>query len=143
MKELKEKIAYLEGLSEGLDAKAGSREGRLLSGIIDVLGDLAETIEEVEDAQDNLEEYVESIDEDLYDLEDEIYEDVVDPDELQHYVDVECPNCKEMVCFDPEILNDDDLVEVTCPSCDEVVFINDEEHIEELAHIGRAADVDI
>lgn len=132
MKDLKEKVAYLEGLSEGLDSKAASREGKLISGIIDVLSDLVYNLEDVEDAQANLEEYVESIDEDLYDLEDEIYEDAVEPDELQNYLEVECPRCQETVCFDADIIHDDDLIEVTCPNCDEVVFVNDDEHINQL-----------
>jgi len=33
----------------------------------------------------------------------------------------------DTVCFEADILNDEDLIEVTCPNCDAVVFINDEE----------------
>jgi len=31
------------------------------------------------------------------------------------------------VCFDAEIVNDEDLIEVTCPNCDEVVYVNDQD----------------
>ena len=33
---------------------------------------------------------------------------------------------RETVCFESDILQDDDIVEVTCPNCDEVVFVNDD-----------------
>ena len=42
------------------------------------------------------------------------------------FVDVKCPNCGEMVCFDPEVLwEGDGDVEVLCPNCDAVVFSSD------------------
>ena len=42
-------------------------------------------------------------------------------------IDVECPNCHEIVRFDSAILDDEDLVEVTCPVCNAVVYTNDED----------------
>ncbi|MFZ5640426.1 MAG: CD1247 N-terminal domain-containing protein [Bacillota bacterium] len=125
MKNLKEKISYLQGLAEGLRIEEGSKEGRVLSGIIDVLEDMAEQIEDIEEAHTDLEEYVESIDEDLYELEGDVLGDDFDDDE--DFVEVECPKCKEIVCFESDILEDEDLIEVTCPNCDEVVYVNDEE----------------
>lgn len=124
MKNLKEKISYLQGLAEGLRIEEGSKEGRVLSGIIDVLEDMADQIEDIEEAHTDLEEYVESIDEDLYELEGDVLGDDLDEEE---FVEVECPKCHEVVCFDAEIMEDEDLIEVTCPNCDEVVYVNDEE----------------
>ncbi len=128
MKNTKEKIAYLQGLSKGLDVNESSREGKVLSGIISILDDLAEQIEDIEIAHEDLEDYVESIDEDLYDLEGDLYgdEDVIDED----MVEVVCPNCDETVCFEADIVDDEDLIEVTCPNCDEVVYVNDQDLIE-------------
>lgn len=124
MKNIKEKVAYLQGLARGLDIDESSKEGRVLSGIIDVLGDMAEHMEDFEIAQSDLEEYVESIDEDLYDLE----EDILGIDDLDdEMVEMECPKCHEIVCFEADIVDDEDLIEVTCPNCDEVVYINDQD----------------
>lgn len=119
------KIAYLQGLTEGLAVSKGSREGRVLAGIVDVLGDIAENVNE-------LEEYVESIDEDLNYLEEDVYEEVPDgqdlaTDDFEEYIKVECPNCHEKVYFEANILDDEDVIEITCPTCEEVVFVNDEE----------------
>ncbi|WP_418792343.1 CD1247 N-terminal domain-containing protein [Phosphitispora sp. TUW77] len=128
MKNTKEKIAYLQGLSQGLDVNESSREGKVLSGIILVLDDLAEQIEDIEIAQEDLEDYVESIDEELYDLEGDLlgHEDLIEED----LVEVVCPKCEETVCFEADIVDDEDLIEVICPNCDEVVYINDQDLIE-------------
>lgn len=129
MKDLKTRVAYLQGLSAGMALESESKEGKLLNGIIDVLNDFAQTFGELEEAQNQLEDYLETIDEDLYQLEDQLYEDTGADEDLtddSEYLEVDCPGCGEVVCFDSDILEDDDVVEVTCPNCDEVVFINDE-----------------
>ncbi len=123
MKDLKSKVAYLQGLSAGMDISSDSKEGRVLNGIIEVLDDMAQNFAELEDAHNQLEDYLESMDEDLVNLEEDIY-NPTDED----YMEVICPECGETVCFDADILDDEDVVEVTCPNCDEVVFINEEDY---------------
>ncbi len=129
MENLKAKVAYLQGLSAGLDIQGESKEGRLLNGIIDVLNQFAETVNHLGKAHDRLEDYLETIDEDLYQLEDHIYDDELTDAECadtDEYMEAECPRCGEIVCFDEDVLDDDDVVEITCPNCDEVVFVTDE-----------------
>lgn len=127
MKDLKSRVAYLQGLSAGMDISSESREGRVLNGILEVLDEIAQSFGQLEEAQDQLEDYVESVDEDLFRLEEDVYgETGVEGDEEDGYLEVECPRCGEIVCFDSDIVEDDDVVEVTCPNCDEVVFINDD-----------------
>ncbi len=129
MENLKSRVAYLQGLSAGLDIHSESKEGRLLSGIIEVLNDFAKTVNHLEKAHDRLEDYLETIDEDLYHLEDHIYDEDLVENECNgagDYMEVECPRCGETVCFESELMEDDDVVEITCPNCDEVVFISDE-----------------
>lgn len=125
MNELKTKVAYLHGLSNGLDIGAESKEGKLLQGIIEVLDEFADSVGSLEETQEEMEDYLDSIDEDLFHLEDEIYED---EDDYDKFVEVECPGCEETVCFDAGILDDEDIVEVTCPNCNQVVFVNDDTH---------------
>jgi endogenous inhibitor of DNA gyrase (YacG/DUF329 family) len=126
MNDLKSRVAYLQGLSTGLEL-GESKEGKLLRGIIDVLDEFADSVGNLAEGQEQLEDYLESIDEDLYQLEDEIFEK-----DAEHcvcgedYLEVDCPKCGETVCFESDILQDDDIVEVTCPNCDEVVFVNDD-----------------
>lgn len=127
MGELKSKVAYLQGMSAGMNLDPNSRENQLLQGIIGVLDDFANFFGELEKAHDHLEDYVESVDEDLSLLEDQFYEERDGTSNGADYIEVECPGCGEVVCFDPGVLEDDDVIEITCPNCDEVVFINDED----------------
>lgn len=137
MKELLKKIAYLEGLIDGAELE-DAKVKRILDEIVDVLEDVVEALHDLRDEQEDLEDYVSCIDEDLEDLEKEIYGDEEEEDEEEEdeeedeedddvsYVEVECPKCHDTVYFDSSILEDDDVVEVTCPNCDEVVFVNDD-----------------
>ena len=129
MKELLQKVAYLQGLADGLELE-DSKEGRLIKEILTVLEVMSDCIGAIDDQVEDMEDYLESIDSDLADVEDEVF-DIDDEDEDDDMVDVECPNCHEQVCFDSSILYDDDLIEVTCPNCGAVVFVNDEEDEEE------------
>ena len=129
MKELLQKVAYLQGLADGLELE-DAKEGRLIKEILTVLEVMSDCIGAIDDQVEDMEDYLESIDSDLADVEDEVF-DIDDEDEDDDMVDVECPNCHEQVCFDSSILYDDDLIEVTCPNCGAVVFVNDEEDEEE------------
>ena len=40
-------------------------------------------------------------------------------------MEVECKNCHDIICFEEELLFDDDVIEITCPNCNQVVFVND------------------
>ena len=76
MANIKERVAYLQGLSRGLNIRLHSDEGKLLINIIDVLDDMADEINNIQMEQADLETYVESMDEDLTDLEEEVYDSV-------------------------------------------------------------------
>lgn len=137
MSKLNKKIAYLQGLAEGLNVDRDSKEGKLFTAIMDVLDEVADGMEEISQDQRDLEEYMTAIDEDLGDLEEEIYgEDDCyydadeDEDFEEEYIEVECPGCHDIVRFESSILGDEDIIEVTCPNCDEVVFVNDDENFE-------------
>ncbi|MHB1042148.1 MAG: CD1247 N-terminal domain-containing protein [Eubacteriales bacterium] len=127
MSDLKSRVAYLQGLSAGMDLHHDSKEVKLLNGIIQVLDEFAETVVDLEKSHEQLEDYIETVDEDLYALEGDYYEDGGEGGSLEgDYLEVDCPRCGETVCFDSDVLEDDDVVEVTCPNCDEVVFVNDD-----------------
>ena len=147
MSDLRERVAYLQGLTEGLKFEEGKDEARILKQMIDILADLIDKVEEIGASQEDLEDYLESIDEDIYgddeDFEDEDEEedeaagedgddDDEDDDELGdiseeelNYVEVECKNCHDIICFEDELLDSGDIIEITCPNCNQVVFVND------------------
>ncbi|MTI79983.1 MAG: AraC family transcriptional regulator [Firmicutes bacterium] len=134
MMDLRSRVSYLQGLANGMNIAQESKEGQLLHGIIDLLTDFAEEVRELQETHDQMEDYIEALDEDLYQLEDEIFvddteffpEDDFDMEESGEYVEVDCPGCGETVMFDSDILNEAEVVEVSCPNCEEIVFINDD-----------------
>ncbi|AIF51488.1 MULTISPECIES: CD1247 N-terminal domain-containing protein [unclassified Pelosinus] len=118
MANIKERVAYLQGLTQGLNVSSHSAEGKLLINIIDVLDDMAEEFSNIQMVQEDLETYVESMDEDLTDLEEEVYDDVAG----EELVEVQCPSCHETVSFESSLLEDEDDLEVSCPHCGETVY---------------------
>jgi len=127
MHDLRKKVAYLQGLMAGL-GNTSTNEGRILNEMLTILDNFADNLQELQENQARLESYVENIDEDLLDLEDEVYymddDDELDEDDL---VEVQCPDCHEIVYFDADLLDEDDIIEVTCPNCDAVVYTNEED----------------
>lgn len=73
MEYLMQKVSYLKGLADGLDIEDTSKEGKLLLHIVDTLEEFADVLEETIENQIDLEEYVDFIDEDLADVEEDIY----------------------------------------------------------------------
>jgi phage FluMu protein Com len=138
MSELKERIAYLKGLSEGLSLDKESKEGKLFNALIEVLEESTIAIDEIANNQIELEKYIEAVDEDLGEIEDDIYGEDEDDDEYDdnceccdddcdcNYIELECPKCHDIIRYESSILEDDDVLEVTCPNCDEVIYINED-----------------
>ena len=113
-----EKVAYLKGLAEGLGIQEDSKEGKLLKAVMDVLADLAVSVEDLEDYTAELTEQVDAVDEDLDSLENDFYGecDCCDDDEDEEYYDITCPSCGDEFSVD-----EDTLLEggIECPNCGE------------------------
>ena len=71
MENLGKKVGYLKGLMEGASCDTDSPNGKLMAGIVELLGDLSDRVEAIDDLLEDLNDYVESIDEDLTELEGE------------------------------------------------------------------------
>lgn len=115
-----EKIAYIKGLAEGLELDNATKEGKILSAIIDLLGDITEEICEIEDGCDELMEQIDAVDEDLSSLEEFVYEDGEDCDcddccdcDDEVY-EIECPACNDVIYLDADMLEEEGM---TCPNC--------------------------
>lgn len=118
-----EKIAYIKGLAEGLSLDETTKEGKILTAIIDLLGDITEEICDIEDGCDELMEQIDAVDEDLASLEEIIYEDdecdCCDDDDDYDCCDdevyeIECPACNDVIYLDADMLAEEGM---TCPNC--------------------------
>ena len=66
-----EKVAYIKGLVDGLDAKKD--EVKVIKAIIELLDDMAMSVSDLEEGLDVVSDQVDEIDEDLSDLEGYVY----------------------------------------------------------------------
>lgn len=112
---INEKVSFIRGLAEGLEVDEKKKEVKLISAIIDVLDDIAVSISELEEGYDDVCDQVDAIDEDLYSLEQDFYEDC-ENDEDDFFYEVTCPTCNETVCLSEGMLLDG---EIDCPNCRE------------------------
>ena len=149
---ISEKAAYLKGLMDGLKLDTEKAEGKMIEGIVDLLGDMAKRLADVEETtiaiSDELDEIEEDLDaiedyildeEDDYDDEDD-FEDWDDDDEDDYddegfdfgdedsiIYEVKCA-CGEVINFDEETLEEGSM---TCPNCGELLEFSVEEDEEE------------
>ena len=124
-----EKVAYLKGLMEGMKFDTETNEGKLLSVIADILGDMAEDMEDLAGDLYDLGETVDAVSDDLSDLEDVFFEDWDDEedddedwdeedDEDPLFFEVTCPACEKTITVDEDVLN---LGSIQCPNCGEMM----------------------
>jgi len=124
--EILEKVAYMKGLAEGLGLDTKTKEGKILTVMIDILDDIALELQDLWDDQAELEEGLDAVSDDLSDVETYLYEldgeydededEDEEDDEIEEVYETTCPNCEEQIFFDETILEDG---EVACPNCGE------------------------
>ena len=124
-----ENAAYLKGLFEGYEIDAEKKEGKIISKLLDLVADMADKISALEADNKELHEYVEELDHDLGELEEEVYfydeddDEYYDDDDDEYegeegdYYELECPSCGEIVCFDDSL----DPEDIVCPACGEKI----------------------
>lgn len=116
-----EKIAYIKGLTAGLELDETTKEGKILAAVIDLLGDITEEICDIEDACDDMSEQIDAVDEDLSYIEDIVYEEDEDDDDCDccgdeddDLYEIECPACHDTIYLDESMLEDEGM---KCPNC--------------------------
>ena len=127
MSKLTDRISYLQGLAEGMKLNPEKDSNRLIMGILEVLGEVGVSFEALAESHGELSDYVESIDEDLADLEADLYDDEnedaydeKDRDDDGGPIEYECPHCGAVVEIDPEDVDFDE--EALCPECGKDLF---------------------
>lgn len=114
---LSEKASYLKGLMDGMKLNTETDENRLLEKVVELLHDMAVSIDDLEDNAiavsdelDEIEDNLDAIDEYLMDEDDDY-----DEDDYEDYDD------------DDYDFDDEASYEVTCPKCGEVQQLSEEE----------------
>lgn len=119
MNYLKERVAYLKGLAEGMQISDATNEGKLLKAVIEVLDDVALAVDDIEEVQEQLSEQIDNMDEDLADIEKVVFDDDYEEEEEEEEDDAEqgefdCPHCGETISIEEASINKDSI---ECPHC--------------------------
>ena len=133
MNYLKERVAYLKGLADGMQISDATNEGKLLKAIIDVLDDVALAVDDVEEVQEQLSEQVDEMDEDLAEIERLVFDEECDCEDCEDYEDddedsddeeddteFDCPHCGETIVLEEAFINKDSIL---CPNCHKEIEI--------------------
>ena len=72
---ISEKSAYLKGLMDGLNLDTETAEGKMISAIVDLLGDVTKKLTDVEDTTIAISDELDEIEEDLDAIEDFIMDE--------------------------------------------------------------------
>ena len=138
---ISEKSAYLKGLMDGLKLNTEADEGKMIAAIVDMLGDLARKVTDIEDTTIAISDELDEIEEDLDAIEDfimdsdeedwdeeeeedeewdedEDYEEGFDfGDEDSTIYEVVCA-CGTVINFDEETLEEGSII---CDNCGETL----------------------
>ena len=119
MSALTDRAAYLRGLAEGMNLDREKNENKLLMEMLSLMDDMAQQLQQHDEDLDELNEYVESIDGDLSDMEETLFGD----EDEEHEHDDEDYD-EEDVDYD---MDDDTEIEFDCPHCGAHVEIRSSE----------------
>ncbi len=122
---LSERISYIRGLADGLELGEDSKEAKVISAMIELLDDMAFSVEELEEQQDLINDDLDEMDEIVGELEDYVYGEDCDCgccDDME-FEDVTCPSCGAEIELDDDMISDDCSYFI-CPSCHEKIDID-------------------
>ena len=156
---ISEKSAYLKGLMDGLELDTEKAEGKMISAIVDLLGDVTRRLTDIEettiaisDELDEIEEDLDAIEDFIMDEDDEYDDDYDDDDYDDDYDDDDYDDddfedegfdygdeettiyevkcaCGNVIDFDEDTL---EAGSIRCPECGETLeFTFDEDEEEE------------
>ena len=149
---ISEKSAYIKGLMDGLNLDTEKAEGKLISALVELMGDVTKKLTDVEettiaisDELDEIEEDLDAIEDYILDEEDDEYDDYEDDfddyddddeyedegfdygDEDSTIYEVKC-TCGNIINFDEETLEEGSII---CDNCGETLEFTFEDEDEE------------
>ena len=122
-----EKLAYLKGLVEGLALDETKKDTKVINNLIGLLEDVVVSLANLEDNVTEMQQQIDAVDEDLGEIEKDLYSDECDcchgghddapmPPMDEIYYEVTCPTCGNVIHLDDDMVS---LGEIDCPNCGE------------------------
>ena len=119
---ISEKVSYIKGLAEGLKLDDATKEGKILTAILDVLSDIAYQVEDMDSDLNDMADVVGDLDDAVLELEGEVYggcgwhHDHDEDDEDEDLYEITCPKCNNTIIADFDLIAEGGIV---CPNCGE------------------------
>ncbi len=135
MSKLTDRISYLKGMAAGMKLNMDKDSNKLMLEMLTVMGEMAEEMAAMTEAHNDLNEYVESIDDDLAELEETLFgedemdsedEDFAEGDEEDEgegeddLIVYACPHCGHEIEFHASDVDFDE--DYLCPECQKPIF---------------------
>ena len=121
MSEITNKASYLKGLADGMKLDTNTDEGKLLSAIIDAIGDIAAEIESFESETDFIADKLDDLEDVVEVIGDTVFGE--DDDENDLY-EIKCDNCGQEIELTGEDLDDLFDENIECPNCGEKIELD-------------------
>jgi hypothetical protein len=142
MGNLRDRASYIRGLVEGMKVDQSTNEGKLLGVIIELLNEMASSIEEAEKKHLELSKYVDDIDDSVINLEDTL-DSILEDDDDDDDDDEEESSDSEDWIFESDDDDEDDeggglsdiFVECMCPLCKAVFYAEEEDMDRDIDYI--------
>ena len=125
---ISEKSAYLKGLMDGLSLNTESDEGKMIAAIVDLLGDMAKRMTDIEETTIAISDELDEIEEDLDAIEDFILDE---EDDFEDYEEDEEDEWDDDEDFEEGFdFGDEETLEegsIICPNCGETLEFTTED----------------
>lgn len=122
MSEIANRAAYLKGLADGLKLDTETTEGKLLDGILNLLGDVAEELELLDSEQGFITDKIDEMEDVIEMIGDEAF-GTYDDDDDDMYTLV-CEHCGAEIDLTGDDLDDIADGVFKCPQCGEVIELD-------------------
>lgn len=125
MNYIKEKVAYIHGLFDGLHIKDDA-ENKMFTAIIDALDAIADAIEDHDEILEEFDEDIADLYDAIEDIEDAVFDELdFDNDDLDdllddEFIEIDCPHCKDTIYLDNEMLASTE--NMICPNCNNQIL---------------------
>ena len=122
MSEIGNRAAYLQGLADGLKLDKETTEGKLIDGMLGLLGDVAKEIEMLDEEQGFLADQIDEMEDVIKLIGDETFGgDDDDDDEMYTVV---CEHCNAEIDLTGDDLDDIADGVFKCPECGEIIDLD-------------------